>query len=199
MNTVITIAREYGSGGRLIGEQLAKSLGIPFYDKELILLAAKKSGFSEEYIRKTEQMKSASFLYSLYMTSQVLPMSDQIFLLQSKIIKEMAEKGPCVLVGRCADYVLRDMPNCMNVFIHAPLEERVRRASEDYGDVESGLEDYVRKQDKRRSAYYSYFSQNKWGSATHYHLCVNSTIGLEASTNLIEQAVQIFDQKYGQV
>jgi len=154
---VITIAREYGSGGRLIGEELAKSLGIPFYDKELILLAAKKSGFSEEYIRRTEQIKSASFLYSLYMTSQVLPMSDQIFLVQSKIIQELAEEGPCVIVGRCADYVLRNNPNCMNIFIHAPLEERMRRASEEYGETAANMEDFVRKQDKKRSSYYNYF------------------------------------------
>ncbi len=191
---VITIAREYGSGGRLIGEELAKSLGIPFYDKELILLAAKKSGFSEEYIRRTEQIKSASFLYSLYMTSQVLPMSDQIFLVQSKIIQELAEEGPCVIVGRCADYVLRNNPNCMNIFIHAPLEERMRRASEEYGETAANMEDFVRKQDKKRSSYYNYFSQNKWGSAKNYHLAVNSTLGIPQTAKLIQDAVKVFSE-----
>lgn len=191
---VITIAREYGSGGRLIGEELAKNLGIPFYDKELILLAAKKSGFSEEYIRRTEQIKSASFLYSLYMTSQVLPMSDQIFLVQSKIIQELAEQGPCVIVGRCADYVLRNNPNCMNIFIHAPMEERIRRASEEYGEVSANMEDFVRKQDKKRSSYYNYFSQNKWGSAKNYHLAVNSTLGIAQTAKLIQDAVTVFSE-----
>ena len=105
---VITISREYGSGGRAIGEKLAKELGIPFYNKELILMAAKESGLSEEYIKKAEQQKSTSFLYGLYMGAQQLPMNDQIFLIQSKIIREIAEKGPCVIVGRCADYVLRE-------------------------------------------------------------------------------------------
>lgn len=189
---VITIAREYGSGGRLIGEAVAKNLGIPFYDKELILMAAKKSGFSEEYIRRTEQIKSASFLYSLYMTSQVLPMSDQIFLVQSKIIQELAEQGPCVIVGRCADYVLRNDPNCMNIFIHAPMVERVRRAVEEYGEQASNMEDFVRKQDKKRSSYYNYFSQNKWGNAKNYHLAINSILGIPQSAKLIEDAVKIF-------
>lgn len=191
---VITIAREYGSGGRLIGEELAKHLGIPFYDKELILLAAKKSGFSEEYIRRSEQIKSASFLYSLYMTSQVLPMSDQIFLVQSKIIQELAEQGPCVIVGRCADYVLRNNPNCMNVFIHAPVEERIRRATEEYGETSANMEDFVRKQDKKRSSYYNYFSQNKWGSAKNYHLAVNSTLGISQTAKLIQDAVNVFSE-----
>ena len=191
---VITIAREYGSGGRLIGEELAKNLGIPFYDKELILLAAKKSGFSEEYIRRSEQIKSASFLYSLYMTSQVLPMSDQIFLVQSKIIQELAEEGPCVIVGRCADYVLRNNPKCMNIFIHAPLEERIRRASEEYGETSANMEDFIRKQDKKRSSYYNYFSQNKWGNAKNYHLAVNSTFAISQTAKLIQDAVNVFSE-----
>lgn len=189
---VITIAREYGSGGRLVGEMLAKKLGVPLYDKELILLAAQKSGFSEEYIRRSEQMKSASFLYSLYMTSQVLPLSDQIFLVQSKIIQELAEEGPCVIVGRCGSYVLRNNPNALNVFIHAPLEERAKRAVEEYGDDAGNMEDYIKKQDKKRASYYNYFSQNKWGSAKNYHLTVNSTIGLTASAELIASAAKVF-------
>lgn len=191
---VITIAREYGSGGRLIGEKVAQNLGIPFYDKELILLVAKKSGLSEDYIRRTEQIKSASFLYNLYMTSQVLPMSDQIFLMQSKIIQELAEKGPCVMIGRCAEYVLRDMQNCMNVFIHAPLEERARRASDEYGDKAANMEDYVRKQDKKRSAYYNYFTQSKWGHVDNYHLAINSTMGIQTTAKIIQNAALAFSE-----
>ena len=125
---VITISREYGSGGRAIGERLAKELGIPFFNKELILMAAKESGLSEEYIKKTEQIKATSFLYGLYMGAQQLPMNDQIFLVQSKIIRKVAEAGPCVIVGRCADYVLRERSDLLNVFIHAHLEIRAQRA-----------------------------------------------------------------------
>lgn len=189
---VITIGREYGSGGRLIGEKLAQKLGIPFYDKELIMMAAKKSGLSEEYIRRTEQVKSASFLYSLYMTSQVLPMSDQIFLVQSNIIKDLAQKGPCVIVGRCGDYVLRDNPNCMNVFIHAPMEDRVRRARDEYGETAANMEDFVRKQDKKRASYYNYFSQNKWGNSKHYHLSISSSFGMEKTVQILKDAALIF-------
>ncbi len=189
---VITIAREYGSGGRLVGEAVAKSLNIPFYDKELIHLAAKKSGLSEDYVRRMEQVKSASFLYSLYMTSQVLPMSDQLFLVQSKIIRELVEQGPCVIVGRCADYILRNHDATMNVFIHAPIEERIQRAREEYGENAPNMEDFVRKQDKKRSSYYNYFSQNKWGSAQNYHLSVSSTIGIPQTAKLIEDAAGIF-------
>lgn len=191
---IITISREYGSAGHIIGEKLAKSLGVPFYDKALILMAAKESGFSEEYIRRTEQVKSASFLYNLYMSTQILPISDQIFLVESKIIRELAEKEPCVIVGRCADFVLRGRNNCMNVFIHAPLEERVRRAKELYGDNVSNLDDYVRKQDKRRASYYNYFSQNKWGDSRHYHLTISSSFGINKTVQILRNAALAFGE-----
>lgn len=160
---VITISREYGSGGRAIGEKLAKELGIPFYNKELILMAAKESGLSEEYIKKAEQQKSTSFLYGLYMGAQQLPMNDQIFLIQSKIIREIAEKGPCVIVGRCADYVLRERKDLLSVFIHAPLSFRAQRAQKVYEKTASNIEDFVKKKDKKRAAFYNYFSQNEMG------------------------------------
>lgn len=140
---VITISREYGSGGRAIGERLAKELGVPFYDKELIFMAAKESGLSEEYIKKTEQMKSTSFLYGLYMSAQQLPMNDQIFLVQSKIIRQVAQEGPCVIVGRCADYVLRERKDLLSVFIHAPVAFRADRAQKVYVKRPGNMEDFV--------------------------------------------------------
>ena len=158
---VITISREYGSGGRAIGERLAKELDIPFYNKELILMSAKESGLSEEYIKKTEQMKSTSFLYGLYMGAQQLPMNDQIFLIQSKIIRRVAEEGPCVIVGRCADYVLRERKDLLSVFIHAPIEYRAQRAKEKYEKSANNMVDFVKKKDKQRASFYNYFSQNK--------------------------------------
>lgn len=194
---VITIAREYGSGGRIIGEQLAESLHIPFYDKELISLAAQKSGLSEDFIRRTEQMKSTSFLYNLYMNTQALPMSDQIFLIQSEIIRELAGKGPCVIVGRCGDYILRNVAHCMKVFIHAPLEQRVRRAAEEYGDTAPRLEDYVRKQDKKRAAYYNYFCQNKWDDFRQYHMTVNSNLGISETVELLKSSALSMAQRLG--
>lgn len=179
---VITISREYGSGGRAIGERLAKELGVPFYDKELIFMAAKESGLSEEYIKKTEQMKSTSFLYGLYMSAQQLPMNDQIFLVQSKIIRQVAQEGPCVIVGRCADYVLRDDPNAVlvNLFVHAPMAARIRRESARTNTTPAEAEKRIRQVDKERAAYYNFFSSKRWGDAQGYDLCVN-TDGLEIS------------------
>ncbi len=192
---VITISREYASGGRAIGEKLAKELGIPFYNKELILLAAKESGLSEEYIKKTEQMKSTSFLYGLYMGAQQLPMNDQIFLVQSKIIREIAEEGPCVIVGRCADYILREREDLLNVFVHAPLSYRTERARTVYEKEASNMEDYVKKQDKKRASFYNYFSQNKWGDARHYHLAISSEYGIDFAVEVLKHAALSFPQK----
>lgn len=189
---VITISREYGSGGRKIGEQLAKELGVPFYDKELIFMAAKESGLSEEYIRKTEQMKSTSFLYGLYMGAQQLPMNDQIFLVQSKIINRVAEEGPCVIVGRCADYVLRDREDLLSVFVHAPLELRVKRAEEIYEKTANNLSDFVRKKDKKRASFYNYFSQNKWGDARSYSLSISTALGIDYAVGILKQAALTF-------
>lgn len=189
---IITISREYGSGGRRIGEQLAKELGIPFYNKELINMAAKESGLSEEYIRKTEQMKSTSFLYGLYMGSQQLPMNDQIFLIQSKIIRKIAEEGPCVIVGRCADYVLRDHPALLSVFVHAPLEQRIQRAKETYEKSASNMEDFLKKKDKKRAAYYNYFTQNKWSNANNYTLSISSAQGIDYAVSILKHAALSF-------
>lgn len=189
---VITISREYGSGGRAIGERVAKELGIPFYDKQLILMAAKESGLSEEFIKKTEQMKSTSFLYGLYMGAQQLPMNDQIFLVQSKIIRDLADQGPCVIVGRCADYILREREDLLSVFVHAPVEFRAQRAKQVYEKEAGNMADFVKKKDKKRAAFYNYFSQNKWGDARHYHLAVSSVYGVDFAAQVLKQAAEAF-------
>jgi cytidylate kinase len=128
----VTIAREYGSGGRIIGKQLAQELGIAFYDKELITLAARESGLHEDFIQTIEQKKASGFFYNLYMTYGELPIHEQVFLAQSKAIKELAEKGACVIIGRCADYVLGEDRNRIRIFVHAPMAWRVRIAREEY-------------------------------------------------------------------
>ncbi len=185
---VVTIAREYGSGGRLIGQQLAKELEVPFYDKELISLTAKESGLAEDFISQMEQKKNFSYLYNLYMTSQELPLSEQVYLIQSKVIKNVA-KQPCVIVGRCADYVLRDNKNCIRVFIHASLKQRAARIRDQYGEQHPNLQEFVHKQDKNRASYYNYFTQNKWGEAKNYHLCIDSSIGISATTHVIKELI----------
>jgi cytidylate kinase len=188
MSCIITVTREYGSGGRLIAKMLSQQLGIPFYDREIIALTAKKSGFTEEFVREAEEKKTASLLYSLYMTS--LPVSDQIFLAQAQVVQEIHAKGSCVIVGSCADYILRDEPNCLNVFIHAPLEERIKRVREEYLELAEDIRTFILKQDKKRITYYNYFTQNKWGQANNYHLSVNSALGLETAADIIAEAAE---------
>jgi cytidylate kinase len=186
---IVTIAREYGSGGRLIGQQLARELNVPFYDKELISLAAKESGFAEDFIKQMEQKKNHSFLFNLYMTSQELPASEQVFIAQSRAIQKIAEQS-CVIVGRCADYVLRKRNDCIRIFIHAPVEQRLKRIREEYHEDSSNLHDYVLKQDKNRASYYNYFTQNKWGKTQNYHLCIDSSIGVSVAVHIIKELVQ---------
>lgn len=187
---VITIGREYGSGGKLIGKKLSEILELPLYDKELVALTAKQSGFNEKAVEMAEQQRTQSFLYSLYMTSEALPFTDQVFIAQSKVIRELSDKGPCIIVGRCADYTLRDKKRCLRIFIHAPIEERIQRVRDVYGVKEKNLEAFVRKEDKKRSSYYNYFTQNKWGNPHNYHLSIDSSIGLDLSANLIVEAAK---------
>lgn len=188
---VITIGREYGSGGRLIAKQLSEELGITFYDKQLISEVAKKTGFSENFIRDTEhQRPTNSFLYDLYTSVQTPSVPDQVFIAQAKVIKEAAARESCVIVGRCADYILRDQPNCLKVFVNAPLDQRVKRAREEYGVQEPNLETFVIRQDKSRASYYNYFATGRWGQSREYDLCVNSRIGIEASVKVIMAAAK---------
>ena len=187
---IITIGREYGSGGRLIAQRLADQMGIRFYDKDLIQDVAKQTGFSEEYIREAEQKPTGSFLYDLYASVQPTSVPDQVFIAQAKVIREVAERESCVIVGRCADYVLRERSDCLRVFVYAPLEERIRRAKEEYGVQAPNLESFVIRQDKNRASYYNYFATGRWGDRREYDLCVNSRIGIDAAAAVIQAAAQ---------
>ena len=188
---IITIGREYGSGGRLIAKKLSEELGITFYDKELIAAVAKKTGFSENFIRDTEhQRPTNSFLYDLYTTVATPSVPDQVFIAQAKVIKEAAARESCVIVGRCADYILREEPHVLKVFVNAPIDQRIRRAREEYGVTEPNLESYVIRQDKARASYYNYFATGRWGQSREYDLCVNSRIGTNAAVKVIRAAAQ---------
>lgn len=188
---VITIGREYGSGGRLIAKQLSEEMGITFYDKQLITEVAKKTGFSENFIRDTEhQRPTNSFLYDLYTTVATPSVPDQVFIAQAKVIKEAAARESCVIVGRCADYILREEPHVLKVFVNAPIDQRIRRAREEYGVTEPNLESYVIRQDKARASYYNYFATGRWGQSREYDLCVNSRIGIGAAVKVIRAAAQ---------
>ena len=190
-HVVITIGREYGSGGRLIAKKLSEELGITFYDKELIAAVAKKTGFSENFIRDTEhQRPTNSFLYDLYTTVATPSVPDQVFIAQAKVIKEAAARESCVIVGRCADYILREEPHVLKVFVNAPIDQRIRRAREEYGVTEPNLESYVIRQDKARASYYNYFATGRWGQSREYDLCVNSRIGINTAVKVIRAAAQ---------
>ena len=206
MNTIITIGRQYGSGGREIGEKVAAHFGIRFYDKELLTRAAKESGFCEEMLANHDERPTNSFLYNLVMDTYSfgynassfvdMPISQKVFLAQFDTIKKIAGEGPCVIVGRCADYALSDWDNCLNLFIYADEKARVRRICQKYELSESKARDMILKKDKQRQSYYNYYSSGKWGRAYSYDLCINSSVlGVEGTVKLICQYVQDFESQ----
>ena len=181
---IITIARQFGSGGREIGEALAKALGVKCYDKELISLAAKKSGVDPEIFNNVDEKATNSLLYSLSLglysfgnnySADNLPVNDKLYLLQHKIIKELANKGPCVIVGRCADYVLREKKNLVRLFICADMDYRIDRAVKLKDIKKSKAAQTISKTDKSRANYYNFYSGMKWGEPENYDLSVNRT------------------------
>ena len=186
--TIITLGREYCTGGRYIAKDVARALGIKLYDKELITMAAKNSGLSEEAVAASEKRHTHSLLYSLYTMGNDLPLGDQVFILQSRIIKQLADEGPCVIVGRCADYILQDTADCLKVFIHADIAFRAKRIVEVYGEREQSPEERLRDKDKRRAAYHRFYTNMKWGHAQNYHLTLDSgVIGINKCVNIIAE------------
>lgn len=207
MKKIITISREYGSGGRLIGKMVAEQLGYKFYDKEIIVMAAQESGLSAEFIEKTEQNISSGWLYNLLlgttyagsntgsgsgqaMGQAVLPLQDQVFNAERKIILEIA-KEPCVIVGRCADYILGNSDSItkdelLNVFIYADLDERIKRIEEIYKETEGDARKQIIQTDKRRANHYNTFTENTWGDRKNYDMMINSSsAGLDATAKWI--------------
>lgn len=179
-NLVITIGRESGSGGRQLGSELAEALGVKCYDSELINETAKASGFAESFVQSHEEQRPGSFLYSLVTGGGVIsdeqPFPVQIFQAQSEVIRAIAARESCVIVGRCADYVLRDDPNAalVNLFVHAPMAARIRRESARTNTTPIQAEKRIRQVDKERASYYNFFSSKRWGDAQGYDLCINT-------------------------
>ncbi|WP_040198168.1 cytidylate kinase family protein [Candidatus Soleaferrea massiliensis] len=195
-NKIITIGRQFGSGGREIGKKLAELLNVGFYDKELIELAAKQSGMSEEVFSQNDEKATNSLLYSLSVGSYMMgnrissygemPLENRLFLIQSDVIKELADKGPCVIVGRCADYILRDRANSFSVFIHADDESRISRIEKLYNLPAKKAKELMIRTDKKRANYYNYYSDRKWDRADNYDLCINSSkIGIDGAVQII--------------
>lgn len=202
MKSIITISREFGSGGREIGRTLAKELDIPFYDKELLELASKESGICEELFVKNDESYTNSFLFSLVMGSYPvsadgrinpdLPLNHKIFLAQFDTIRKLGEKGPCVIVGRCADYVLKDLPNVAHFFLMGNMADKKARILGRYDIEKDKAEDFIKKTDKRRASYYNYFTDQRWGKASNFDLCINtSKTGIAGAVKLMKEYIEI--------
>ena len=204
-NLVITISRQFGSGGRKVGKLLAEKLDIPYYDKELLAEAAKDSGICQEIFENHDEKPTRSLLFSLVTGMQMhgdpgsmymdMPLNHKIFLAQFDAIRRIASEGPCVIVGRCADYVLRDKPNAVSVFVKADIRQRVERAVSLYGVDPARAEETVRKADKQRASYYNYYATATWGDVNNYDLCVDTgKLGIEGTVELIEQYLRLREQ-----
>ena len=204
---VITIARQYGSGGREIGEKVAKALGIKHYDENLITLAAREGNLDETVASKADESAANSLLYTLALGSNFFgsamnfgykpPLNDKLFLLQSDVIRRAAEEGSCVIIGRCADYVLRDHPRRLSVFVYGDLPHRKARVMERHeGLTEAQAIDLINKTDRRRSSYYNFYTGNKWGKYDNYHLAVNSSLlGIDKTAEMIADAAKLLMEK----
>ena len=198
-NPVITIARQYGSEGHTIGEQLAKRLGVPFYDKELIDLAAQKSGYHPDALKRADEKAAGSLLYTLATGATSLgnmighydiPINDKLFIVQNDVIKELAEKEQCVIIGRCGDYALRNFENKVTVFICGDVETRVKHICDTLGVTKDVAESMIAKEDKRRASYYNFYTGQKWGVPDRYTLCLNSSVlGVEGCVDVIADVV----------
>ena len=186
-NRVITISREFGSGGRTIGKKVAEQLGIPCYDAEIIQEMVKETGFTPEYVKEAGEYTPGSFLSSAFSYLLFGPTNEDILWEhQYKVITELAQKGPCVIVGRCADYILQDKADCLKVFIHADMDFRAQRIVEVYGEREQSPEERLRDKDKRRAAYHRFYTDMKWGYAQNYHLTLNSgVLGIDQCVKII--------------
>lgn len=204
MNTIITISRQYGSGGRFVGKLLAEELNIPFYDKEIIAMASEDSGFAQGFIKENEQkmkgISSFAFTASMWggnLVNNFENIESKIYACEADAIEKIAKNGPCVIVGRCADYVLKDKYKCLNVFIHADMPSRVERVIKVFrrtDDVKKA-ERLIKENDRMRARHYRYYTDSEWGEANNYHITLNtSAIGVENCAKILKEAYLRFDE-----
>ena len=200
-SNIITISREFGSGGRLVGRQLAEKLGYKYYDKNLLDEISVENGFSRELMEEDEKRAKNSFLYSLKNAfgaagygPDTLSINERFFIAQFEYITRLAESGEkCVIVGRCADYVLREFKNNTDIFIYAPYEDRIKRAVDDYGVDPKDAENMLEEVDKARENYYKYHTGRKWGTHTNYHMSINS--GYMQIDDIVDMIIEFLDKR----
>lgn len=205
MKTIVTISRQYGSGGRFIGRLLADELGIPFYDKEIIAQASEKSGFAQEFIKENEQkmrgIAAFAFTPSVWnpnLINNFENIESRIYSSEADAIEQFAKQGACVIVGRCADYVLKDKYKCLDVFIHADMKDRVERVINVYrrADDPKKAERLIKENDRMRARHYRYYTDSEWGESDNYHITLNSTvIGVENCAKILKEAYLQYDKK----
>lgn len=198
-NLIVTISREFGSGGRKVGEMLAQQLCIPFYDKEIIQITQEKSGLSKEFIENAEEHSRKSFLFSIataaysdmkYTYQYDTPITDKAFFAQSDVIRELASKNNCVIVGRCADYILKEETKLLRVFITANHDDRLKRIINEYGIDEKEAPSKIKKADKARASYVRLYTGNEWGSIQNYDLVINTSFfDVDGAVNIIKEAL----------
>lgn len=201
----ITIGRQYGSGGREIGLRVGELLGIKVYDKELLTMAAEKKGINPDYLRRVDEKATSSLLYTLAIGSSMysarhlgvdVPINDQLFITQTEIIKEIAEKESAIFIGRCADYVLRNHPRRLSFFIHSDFDSRVHRIMERNDCKRSEAESLLNKTDKKRVNYYNFYTGKKWGKYENYHMSLDSSLlGIEGTAQMIVQLINIYNSE----
>ncbi len=209
MNIILTIGRQFGSGGHEIGDKVAERLGVKCYDKEILSLAAKESGFCEEMIKNHDERPTNSFLYNIVMDSYSfgynsavlmdnVPISQKVFMAQFDAIKKLADDESCVIIGRCSDYALSSYHNCLNLYIFSDMEHRMKRITNKYDISPEKAKDMIVKRDKQRQSYYNYYTSKKWGKADSYDLCLNSSIlGVDGTVDLIIKYVEEFKKTLG--
>lgn len=197
---IVTIGRKYGSGGRMTGEKLAKLLDYRFYDRELLKIAARESGMHEDVVQHFDEKPAGSLLYSTYLyatlpMTDALPLNQKLAFAQFEVIRRVAQEGNCIIVGRCADFVLQDRDDCFNVFITAPDDIRSQRLTQYYGVPNELVGKVIKKQDKQRAEYYNFFTHRKWGDSSNYDLCLDaSRFTLDGAAQLLANAVRQLEE-----
>lgn len=202
-NTTVTIGRQFGSGGKEIGERLSKELDMKFYDKELLQALAKENGISDKILNAYDEKPTNSFLYSLVsnphgfvFNNDFKPIELEVFLAQSELIKKIADESPCIIVGRCSDYILEDKQNNINIFIYAKKEFRIERIKKLYNIDNIKAEKMIDKNDKDRASYYNYYTNKKWGYASNYNLCIDSSmLGIDKCIGFIKTFIELMSNQ----